>query len=73
MELNAIEVLNAVAHSTFRPFGESEWNAFAGCETKNPMIAEFADLLFIIDGENVVVIDADGTETQFRLELVSQS
>ena len=67
MESKAIEVLKAVADATFRPFG------FAGCESLNPMIAEYGEGLLIIDGENVVVIDADETETQFRLKLVSRS
>lgn len=73
MNSKAIEVLKAVANATFRPFGELDWNAFAGCETQNPMIAEYGDGLLLIDSENVVVVDADGMETQFRLELVSQS
>jgi len=72
MESKAIEVLKAVADATFRPFGELDWNPFAGCESLNPMIAEYGEGLLLIDGENVVVIDADETETQFRLELVSR-
>lgn len=38
-----------------RPFTDADWNAYAGCETKAPEIAETDEGTFVLDGETINV------------------
>ena len=50
---NAAEALKLMAKVQFRPFDDSDWMGWAGCESAEPMIAETDDITVIIDGETV--------------------
>jgi hypothetical protein len=51
------EALKMIARTTFRPFGENDWHAFAGVETPNPLIGECEDYTIVIDGDVVSFTD----------------
>ena len=53
------ELLALIARSTFRPFTNSDWDAFAGCESADPLIAEDGDYVIVLDGDQVNVLHAD--------------
>jgi hypothetical protein len=55
-ELSATEALILIAQTKFSPFNESDWEAFAGCESKNPLIGFNGSLTIVIDGEELVNI-----------------
>lgn len=38
--------------TTLKPFNNCDWNAFAGCESSEPLIAHFDN-----DGETTVIVD----------------
>ena len=49
----AAAALKLMAKVQFRPFDDSDWMGWAGCESAEPMIAETDDITVIIDGETV--------------------
>lgn len=57
--MSFLELARLVARAEFRAFTESDWYAYAGCETKHPRIAEIDGRTIVIDGDNVVVMDED--------------
>jgi hypothetical protein len=50
---NAAEALTAIASVEFRPFDDSDWSAWAGCVSDNPMIGEYGGICVIIDDATV--------------------
>jgi hypothetical protein len=54
LPVSPVEALKLVATLTFRPFTDSDWNAWAGCESESPMICETDNFTVIIDGEVIV-------------------
>ena len=58
-QLNATEILALIAKTQFSPFTESDWDAFAGCESEAPVIGYNGDFTIVIDGETVNVIHAE--------------
>ena len=50
---NALEALKLIATATFRPFDDTDWMAWQGCDSANPMIAEVDELVIIVDGDEV--------------------
>jgi hypothetical protein len=64
-----------IAKTTFRPFSDNEWNAYAGVQTRNPLIGEYNNFIIIIDGEVASFVDAlddnwAADEYQFQLCLI---
>lgn len=41
---------------TFRPFDASDWQAYAGCESANPLIAETHWGELVLDGSALLVL-----------------
>lgn len=41
---------------TFRKFDKNDWNAFSGCESDQPMIADHDNFVLIVDGDSIEVI-----------------
>ena len=64
-------VLRMLACRTFKPFDERDWDLFAGCETKAPLISyptgNETEYTIILDGETVVLVDQGGTELDYYL------
>lgn len=58
--ISAAEVIALVAKTQFREFTDIDWQAFAGCETENPLIAEttFKDqiVIIILDGNSIQIV-----------------
>lgn len=50
------ELLALIAQSTFDSFTEADWYAFAGCETKNPLISQNEEYSIVIDGCNINMV-----------------
>lgn len=50
---HAVALLSA---ATFRPFTAEDWQAYAGCETPEPRIAELGEMTLIMDGLQVQLI-----------------
>lgn len=42
--------------ATLRTFDENDWNAFSGCESDEPQIAELGRSMLIVDGSVLTVI-----------------
>jgi len=57
----------------FEPFTDMDYEAFAGVESENPMIAELQDSsyqgILILDGDVLILIDDGGEETQWFLSM----
>ena len=53
LPVTAIDALKFMATLTFRPFNDSDWSGWAGCESAEPMIAETDEITVIIDGDTV--------------------
>ena len=58
--LTAEKALFLVAMAKFERFTPSDYDAFGGVESDNPMLGEYNDWLIIIDGKRV---DFDDPET----------
>lgn len=59
-----------------RPFDRSDWMAFSGCETANPLIGEADQGAVILDGTVVqffTAIDGIPVDTAYRREFESVS
>ena len=53
------ELLGLIAKTQFRPFEEADWWAFAGCESKEPMIGETDEYIIVLDGAQVNIVHPD--------------
>jgi len=58
---SASEILRLIATAKFRPFDEADWDAFLGCESENPMIAEYEyngrTGVIVLDGDRGDIVD----------------
>lgn len=67
--ISKIDILKAIAKSEFRPFGEKDWDAYSGCRSVEPLIAELDQFLIIVDGDEVYVEEYEtGDHHIFSLE-----
>jgi hypothetical protein len=57
---SASEILRLIATAKFRPFDQMDWERFSGCQTENPMIAEYEyngrTGVIVLDGEGVEIV-----------------
>ena len=60
--MTASQILALVARTEFRPFTKHDWQAFAGCNSDEPLIGENGDYTVVIDGETIEVLDAEGEQ-----------
>lgn len=67
--LTTAEILKLVAKAEFRPFTKNDFMSFGGVETRNPLIGEIGELLVILDGDLVSVLNENGDEHHFRLKI----
>jgi len=51
LPLSPVEALLLVAKTKFRPFDESDWMSFSGCESENPFIGEVDNIAVVLDGD----------------------
>lgn len=63
------EAMKIVAKTTFKPFDKIDWDAFAGCESEEPMLGEYFGLVIVIDGAIVSFHDHELTEVNFELDV----
>lgn len=59
--VTALGLLRKIALSSFREFTETDWDAFQGCESKDPLIADDVQYntvghTIVIDGDTINVI-----------------
>jgi hypothetical protein len=59
--ITAQQALNMLALTTMRFFDRDDWHAFAGCESRSPMIGEFGDeyvgrYTLVVDGAVLLVL-----------------
>lgn len=52
---DAREALRLLAIAEMKPFTPMDWDAFAGCESKEPLIGEVDDFAIVLD-DNVLLI-----------------
>jgi hypothetical protein len=57
--LDAKEALRMLATTEMKPFTHGDWQAFAGCESKDPMIGNNGDFVIILDGDLLCVVHSD--------------
>lgn len=53
------ELFSVMAQTEFKPFDRYDWDAFAGCETKNPLIGYYNDFTIVIDGGLVNIVHSE--------------
>jgi hypothetical protein len=54
------EIISLIARLEFRKFSEGDWYSWSGCESKEPLIAEYDDhYTVIIDGVYVLITHTD--------------
>ena len=53
------ELFTVMAQTKFEPFTQADWDAFAGCETKNPLIGSYGDFAIVIDGDMINIVHAE--------------
>jgi hypothetical protein len=68
--MNALEAFALVSRARFEPFTKGDWDAFCGCQSAKPQIAQVDELTLILDGAYLSVVDAEGDEFIFRLDEV---
>lgn len=69
--MNAAKAMRLLATANMRPFDKTDWEAFAGCESENPLIGEAEAFILIVDGNRLEVIEADQTAHAFTLRAVA--
>jgi hypothetical protein len=58
-QLSAVEAFRLMALTEFKPFTESDWEAYLGCESENPFIGYNGDYTLVLDGETLNVCHFD--------------
>ncbi|KRQ99266.1 hypothetical protein CP49_11760 [Bradyrhizobium valentinum] len=48
-----------LAMTSMRHFDRADWDMFAGCESRSPMIGEFDNHVIVLDGDLLNIIHAD--------------
>jgi len=51
---STVEAMRLIAKTQFRPFDKSDFMAWSGCNSDEPFIGEFEDIIVILDGDAVV-------------------
>lgn len=57
--------------SRFRPFTRNDWQAFSGCESAAPLIFEGNEILVVVDGATVSVLNGSADELEEGREFAS--
>jgi hypothetical protein len=57
--MNATQALLLIARTEFSPFTETDWMAFSGCESANPLIGYNGSYTIILDGDCVNILAED--------------
>ncbi len=50
------ELFTVIAKTTFKPFNDLDWAAFAGCESADPLIGYSGGFIIVIDGDMVNIV-----------------
>lgn len=66
--MNVAEALALVAETEFSPFDESDFDAFSGVESQNPLIGFNGVWIIIIDGDTVEISGVNFETHRFRLK-----
>ena len=53
------ELLSFMVQATFKPFDRCDWDAFAGCESENPLIGAVGMFTIVIDGDMINIVHAE--------------
>ena len=65
-------VLRLAATNMFRSFDDADWNAYAGCSSKDPLICERDNFVMIIDDFTLSYITDLGEQIKFVLDFEGQ-
>jgi len=65
-------VLRLAATHMFRSFDDADWNAYAGCSSKDPLICERDNFVMILDGSTLSYITNEGEQLKFVLDSEEQ-
>ena len=57
--MNVTEALLLIARTEFSPFSETDFQAFAGAESANPLIGYNGSYTIVVDGDCVNIIGED--------------
>lgn len=57
--------------SRFRPFTWNDWQAFSGCESAAPLIFEGNEILVVVDGVRISVLNGSADELEEGREFAS--
>ena len=60
--MTAQQILALVARSSFSPMTEADYEAFAGVEQENCLMAETDEFIIILDGSDAQFLEIDGGE-----------
>ncbi len=53
------ELFGVIAKTKFEAFTQADWDAFAGCETAEPMIGYYGDFAIVIDGDMINIVHSE--------------
>jgi len=67
LPVTPFQALSFFQNVTLRPFTESDWDAFSGCHTEEPLIGEFNDVTVVVDGDTVEFMDDELNVVDFVL------
>lgn len=54
-----VEALRMLATTEMKPFNKMDWCAYAGCESKDPMIGESGEFTIVLDGDLLNICHQD--------------
>ncbi len=58
---------NQIAKADFKPFTDFDWEAFAGCEGREPQIASINDCIVVVDeAEDITYIQVHEMESELH-------
>ncbi len=68
--------LTQISQAIFRPFGNMDWEAFAGCEGESPQITEIDNYIVVVDEAedttNIQVHEVEGGSHVWNWEISTQ-
>lgn len=60
-QVTKAQALDLLARAPMRDFDKQDWEAFAGCEGKNPKIGEIEGHTVVLDDDRLLILE-DGDE-----------
>jgi len=53
------ELFSVMAKTEFKPFDKYDWDAFAGCESADPLIGYYDEFTIVLDGDMINIVHGE--------------